>query len=616
VLFFWGVVGIFQDLFLPGLIFVYLLRYPKRHFEKFIAIIASSLVINYLLVFLLTACHIYIRPVVFILLIAEIGSIAWLYRFNLKQPIETFFSRLITQLGLLYAKGLRVFRKRDSESALAVCVRLLYVLFCLILAYIALNWIWKLFIWNLGSSFNSYDTVAEWNRWALDWAANQLPTGTWRYPQLLSSNWSLIYVLMGNTTIQFFAKSFMPLFTLFILLMMVDLAYQKRAPGYLLGTAISYLTLKKFLGGFLIEGLADMPAAFLAFAAVYLLILHQKERNEADSSRGTVLMAIIAAGAGVTKQVGVEFLGLYGLVFLLFYLLPQIRRDKRQGWKSLWISVGLVLLIVVPWYAYRQVLIGQGLENSEMGMIMDATTYTYRSADVALRFDAIRQNMGKYFYLFVLIIPFSFLMDPLTRGINFLIALPLFLSWGFLASYDFRNLSIALPILSMNSGLYIHLVMEKFFGIFKKIPFQRIRNWAAIALGVLLVFLMGYFFYPDELLYQRHSEAVMQTFSTTINQKLMDALKDESGDFVILTNYPLDYLPGMQNKKVATIFNDYDSYRYELSHKGVDYVLVPNYADQQILDDVHDRIQSGEFELVFQDDSWIPYEFVKVLPSK
>ena len=615
-MFFFGLIGIIQVLFIPGLIFVYLLRYPKRLSEKFIAIIASSLVINYLLVFLLTTCRIYIRPVIFALLVVEIGSITWLYKTNLRQPIEAFFSKLTTQLGILYAKGLRVFRKGDEESALGVCVRLLYGLVCLVLAYIALNWIWKLFIWNLGSSFNSYDTVAEWNRWALDWAANQMPTGTWRYPQLLSSNWSMIYVLMGNTTIQFFAKAFMPLFTLFILLMMVDLAYQKKNPGYLLGTAITYLTLKKFLGGFLIEGLADMPAAFLAFAAVYFLLLHQQDRNEADYSRGAVLMAIIAAGAGVTKQVGVEFLGLYGLVFLLFYLLPQIKRDKRQGWKSLWISVGLVLLIVVPWYAYRQVLIGLGLENSEMGMIMDATTYTYRLADVALRFDAIRQNMGKYFYLFVLIIPFSFLMDPLTRGINFLIALPLFLSWGFLASYDFRNLSIALPILSMSSGLYIQLVMDKLFGIFKKIPFQCICKGGAIGLVVLIVFLLGYFFYPNEFLFERHAEAVMQTFSTSINQKLVDSLKDESSDFTILTNYPLDYLPGMQSKKKSTLFNDYDSYRYDLSHNGVDYVLVPNYADQQILDDVHERLQSGEFQLVFQDDSWIPYQFVKVLSVK
>ena len=609
--FFFGIIGIIQVLFLPGLIFVLLLRFPQRRFEKFFAVIASSLVINYMVVFLLTVCRLYTRPVVLTLLAGEVLVLLWLRRDWLKQPIESAFQWVNTQLRGIFSHGLRFFERRRVESDLALFMRLVYSAICLVLAFVALNWIWKLFNWNLGSTFNSYDTVAEWNRWAMDWAANSLPSGTWRYPQLLSTNWSLIYVLMGSTTLQFFAKAFMPLFTLFILLMMVDLAVQKKNAGYLLGTTITYLTLKKFLGAFLIEGLADMPAAFLAFTALYLLILHHEELRDKDFTRGALLITGIAAGAGVTKQVGLEYSGLFCLLFFLYYLLPGFRCDSRRGWKTLWLSAGLVLLIVAPWYAYKQVLIGQGLENSEVSMIMDATVHTYSSSDVALRFMAIRQDMGKYFYLFALILPFLLAADPLTRGINLLIALPLFLSWGFLASYDFRNLSIALPILSMSSGLYIHLVMEKLFGIFKKIPFQRVRKGAAIGLVALIVFLLGYFIYPDEFLYERHTDAVMQTFSTAINQKLVDSLKDEAGDFTILTNYPLDYLPGMADCKKATLFNDYDSYRYEVAHKGVDYLLVPNYADQAILDDIEARLQSGEYTLVFQDDSWIPYQFIR-----
>ncbi len=609
---FFGSIGILQVLFLPGLIFVHFLQFPKRLVEKFLAIIATSLLMNYLLVFLLTALHIYTRPMVFVLLALEIGLLTWIYRDSLKQPNETIFHFLNSQFRSLYAKGRRVFRKDADESDLAVFVRLLYSIFCLVLAYIALNWIWKLFIWNLGSVFNSYDTVAEWNRWALDWAANRLPSGSWRYPQLLSANWSLIYVLMGSATLQFFAKAFMPLFTMFILLMLVDLGYQKKNLGYLLGAAITYLTLKKFLGTFLIEGLADMPAAFFSFAALYLLILHHQDDSGSDFWRVAVLMTVIAAGAGVTKQVGLEFLGLFCLVFLLFYLKPRIQQNKRQSWNVLWLSAGLIFIIVVPWYVYKQVLIWRGLENSEMAMIIDATTHTYRSSDLILRFDAIRQNMGKYFYLFALIIPFSSFLEPLMRGINLLIALPLFLSWAFMASYDFRNLSIALPLLSMSSGLNINLMIGKLFQIFKKIPFQRIRNEILVMLSVLLVFLLGYFIYPDEMLLESHNQAVMQTFSAAINQKLEHELQNEDSDFTILTNYPLDYLPGLQDKKVATIFNDYDSYRYELTHDGVDYVLVPNYADQQILDDIQQRLQAGEFTLIFEDDSWIPYQFVRV----
>jgi hypothetical protein len=269
---------------------------------------------------------------------------------------------------------------------------------------------------------------------------------------LLPTNWSLIYVLMGNTTLQFFAKSFMPLFTLFILGMILDLAYRKRNAGYLIGMAVTYLTLKKFIGAFLIEGLADMPCAFLAFSAVYFLINHPPHANEGKFEKATVLMMMAAAGTAVTKQVGVEFLGLFCLLYLLFYLKPVFGLDKRQGNRNFWLAVIIVLVIVAPWYGYKQVMIGRGVEKSEMGMIMQATEYTFRTSDVLTRFEDIRQSMGKYIYIFALIIPFTLFMDPLTRGINLIVALPLFLSWGFLASYDFRNLSIALPIFGMSTA--------------------------------------------------------------------------------------------------------------------------------------------------------------------
>jgi len=116
----------------------------------------------------------------------------------------------------------------------------------------------SLIIWNTGSVFESYDTIISWNKWAIDWANNSLPTSTWRYPQLLPANWSIIYVLMGTTTVQFFVKAMMPFFTLFILLMIIDLGFAKSNPGFFIGSAITYFVIKKFLGPFVIEGLADM----------------------------------------------------------------------------------------------------------------------------------------------------------------------------------------------------------------------------------------------------------------------------------------------------------------------------------------------------------------------
>jgi hypothetical protein len=523
------------------------------------ALISSSLVINYCLVLVLTVCRIYVRPIAILIFFGEIGTLCWIYRKQLTLTLDEILSGCIKKLRqFVHAVG-DILNKRKDESSLDAIIRGIYLICCLSLACMALNWIWKLFAWNLGSAFNSYDTVAEWNRWALDWADNELPTGTWRYPQLLPANWSLIYVLMGNTTLQFFAKSFMPLFTLFVLMMIIDLGWQEKNPGYLLGAAIAYLTLKKFLGTFLIEGLADMPCAFLAFTSLYFLKNHlpgmDTNWQSRQSEKGAVLIMLAAAGAGVTKQVGLEYLALFCLLFLLVYIRPVFLEDKRRGIRLLTIAVGITALVVAPWYIYKQVLIWRGVEKSEVDMIIQATEYSFRTSDIIQRFNSIRLSMGKYFYLFALIIPFSFYMEPFIRGANLLVALPLFMSWGIFASYDFRNLSPVLPIFALSTGLYFHLIAGKAFDIIRKIHLERVKCFFCLLAIVLLIFGAGSMLYPDEVLFNRHNQAVMQTFSPVINQKLEKALRGES-DFTILTNYPLDYLPGMEGKKAITAFND------------------------------------------------------------
>lgn len=616
-MFFLGIVGIFQALFFPGVLFISLIKFPKRSFVKFIAVVVSSLVLNYCLVLLLTTLHIYTRPVVFLLLFAEIVAIIWLNREAWNTSLGTYFDSFFSTVKGFVKKWVNFFRKSEDESTLKLLARIVYVGLCLILAYIALKWIVKLFLWNLGSTFNSYDTVAEWNKWAMDWAANMIPHSTWRYPQLLPTNWSIMYVIMGGTTLQFFAKSFMPLFTLFILLMMVDLGFQKKNTGYFLGAAIAYLTLKKFLGAFLIEGLADMPGAFLAFASVYFLMTFQDElknnnTGEKRKEMSTVLIAFAAGGTAVTKQVGLEYLVFFSIIFLLFFVKPLIHVNKHDAAKIFWLGFSLVFLIVVPWYLYRQIQIWGGVEKSEVTMIISATDHAFQSTDIPTRFLNIIRTMDKYFYLFALIVPFSFFVDPLLRALNLCLALPMFVSWAIFASYDFRNFAIILPVFAMSSGLNIQLVVDWLFKLFRKISFEKVKVKYVIIALLILIFALGYFVFPADLLLAKHSEQVMQTFSTAINQKLVDALGDEEGEYTILTNYPLDYLPDLNCDKISTLFNDYYAYQNDIENSGVDYLLIPNYADQQILDDISQKISSGEYELIFEDDSWIPYQFVKV----
>ena len=275
-----GILGILQVFFMPGIVLLRRNNHPTRPVAYTMGVISTSLVFNYCLVFLATALHMYSRVLLSLVIACEFGLIIWQYRKALNIPIDHWLEKIRKAGAAALNKWAGFFQSTSETSSLYFFIKILYVCLCLILAYLSLNWILKLFIWNLGSVFNSYDTVAIWNRWAIDWANNLLPKSTWRYPQLLPTNWSIIYVLMGDTSIQFFAKAIMPLFTFFILLMIVDLGFAKKNTGFFIGAAITYLALKKFLGPFVIEGLADLPTAFLALSLLFVVLQDPRLQNK------------------------------------------------------------------------------------------------------------------------------------------------------------------------------------------------------------------------------------------------------------------------------------------------------------------------------------------------
>lgn len=615
-MFFRGIIGIFQVLFLPGLILCRATGFKSRWLARLIVVVITSLVFNYCLVFFLTAFHLYSRLSLGIILFCEILVLIWQYRNELNQPIGFWLEKNRNFWSEKSTEWRKIFQSEKEGSILNRYLKILYIVLCLILAYISLNWICKLFVWNLGSVFNSYDTIAHWNKWALDWTNNTLPKSTWRYPQLLPANWSVLFVLVGDPSIQFFAQAIMPLFAFFILIMIVDLGFAKKNPGFFLGAAITYLTFKKFLGSFLIEGLADLPSAFFAFSAVYLLFIFQVDnRPLARKTNYGLFIAVAAGGCAVTKQVGLVFLLLFCILYFLFYARPLLTADRQSAKKVLSISLIILFVIVFPWYAYKQVLIWRGIEKSEVQMIVGATQYAYNFVGFNDQLVAVGKSLGKYLYLLIFLIPMTFFMDPLLRSINIFLVFPLFISWGLFASYDFRNLSIALPFFSISAGLSIQYLVDRVFELFKKIPFSQISGKILLILLIILIFLAGKFEFPNELLAKKQEEGAMNAFAPSINQKVIDMVKMDEGNFSIITNYPLENLPGMEGKKVGILFNDYEDYRYTLKNSGAGtlYLLVPGYAQENIMNEIWEKINNGDYLLMFEDETWIPYLFVKVI---
>ena len=96
---------------------------------------------------------------------------------------------------------------------------------------------------HAGDIFQQWDAVVFVEPLVQDWAGNRLPRTTAEYPQLLPCNMSLSYVFLQDASIWFFAKGFMFLFCLLLLLGMFDLAGQTGQAGYALGVCLTYALL-------------------------------------------------------------------------------------------------------------------------------------------------------------------------------------------------------------------------------------------------------------------------------------------------------------------------------------------------------------------------------------
>ncbi len=610
-----GILGVIQAFILPGLILVKIINFKSRLIPHLISIVSTSLIINYCLVFLLTIFRFYTHPIMLILFSGEVILAAWLYWVDLNKPVEFLLQKLRKKL-IEFADGWKKYlREENIKSGFHFFLRLIYLTACIGLAYVALNWIVRLFTWNLGSVFDSYDTIVSWNKWAIAWANNTLPVSTWRYPQLLPTTWSIFYVLMGDTSIQMFGQGIMPLFTLFILIMMIDLSISKRNAGFLIAAAIAYLTLKKFLGSYLIEGFADMPVAFFAFSAVYLLMeLNSAVRKISDRKIYETLIAVTAAGAAITKQIGLLFLLLFSLVYFTFIIWPMLKQGWHKYWRYLLMILLLVLLIVLPWYLYKQVMIWQGMEKSEVELIVGHTERYYQSAGIISRLSEVAGLMEKYFYLLILIIPISFCLEPVIRAIVYLIMLPLIISWGYLASYDFRNLAIFFPLFAVTGGLSIDFLVNRFLQLIPTHFTKKMdMKWVIFVISVILI-LTGIMLISDQKLKLHQNEQALNTFSPTLNRKILEIVEQHPQDYTIITSYPLMNLPGLTGRKISFLFDNYNDYQLTLSRLEANhaYLLIPKYAEKNIMEDVNNKLESGQFNLIFEDDSWIPYLFIEM----
>jgi hypothetical protein len=510
-----GLIAILQVTLLPGLIVLRFLN-VQGFLLKSILAFALSLTLNYELVFLLTITGCYTRSAMSAVIVVEFLMLGW---FLIR---DCGFSRRIRLTFLPW----RI--KNQPPSFLFVHSLLLALAF-----YSFVLLLFALYNENPGV-FRLDDDVLSWNRWAIDWFHNNLPSRTWEYPQLLPTNWSITYILIGSEEVQLFAKAVMALFPVGILLIFYD-AYQRfRFLGALAGIVFcTYFFLRVFGGPLLGSGYADIPVAFFAALTFYLLYLYSRDAINLKDALWSV--AIVASGAVLTKQAGlfVVFVALPTLIMLIRPGNAENVSLKRRKSLSLFYATAIIILLVAPWYVMKGFDIIKGRDQSNIRYVMHEVHPEKNLLKRALT-AAVDLNNELGLPHTVLAGLFLLLILSLRTGIGrasvALIGLPYYLIWSFFFSYETRNLALSVPFFSLAAGeglcqIVGFVTRNRAKESMPSLPYTlEIPSGASLIVVVSFIAILASLShrYPSERLIEITHEMTMNVGNRAFNQKLYE----------------------------------------------------------------------------------------------
>ncbi len=431
-----GLLAVIQNIFLPGILILYAFKIKTQStIQKWIYVFALSLFSNYALVTILVVLKIYLREIMLCIVIIEIIVLTVLI---VKKKI--IVSNTYSIDNLLFS-----FRSFIIQNRLSIKLLILGSLIVILFYF-------SLFISNIGSIFYFVDTVnnIHWNTWAIDFSNNIFPQHSSHFPQLVPSNWSISYLLIGEPNVHFFPKSFMPLFLFGNLLMFLDLAFDRKNYVFLIALIIYGLFAPIIYNlVFIADGNGDLPVSFFAFLSFYAYLKADKEKFQLKEYIIIFLFASTAAGA--------KLAGFYVFFFMsivcLYYLLKNFKSLSKNNVWILIVSVILILSINLFWYFIKPEVMAGGLHQPEW--LADGYLNILKNALHMLYY-----NWGlPVLAFFILTFLFSLFVKE-SRYITIFFVIPPLILWMFKYSSDFRNLSFVVPFMSYASAYGLSKILE------------------------------------------------------------------------------------------------------------------------------------------------------------
>ena len=421
LLVFLGFLSLLQLTILPGFLCLRALRLQTQGFlQPLLYTFGLSLLANYLLVYALTGAHIYSTPVFYWVLILEGAAYVRLlargdlgvYAVPSKETLDRYRQPWVWLVAL---------------PALAALLGLAYLCY-----------------WNFGSVFIRGDDIVSWDRWAVEWSQNRFSDGSGYYPQLFPMNWSIPYIMMQNVDLKMFAKAIMPLFSLGIALLFLDLFQKSGEAAWLLGLSCYAVLLNYlFVPGFIASGYVEIANAFFAFLTYYACV--QAAEGPPDRSGRALLLVIAFASTTLLVKQG----GVYIFIWAFCWLAARCaRRAPGASWRLAAFAL-LLALALNWWFVMRQWGMLRGLETNNLAYltrdIHAGRTYGQRWTFALHMLEVVRSpGLERLFWVAAV----STLLSVFHRRGRFVlltIAAPFYILWALLFSYEPRTLAMELP---------------------------------------------------------------------------------------------------------------------------------------------------------------------------
>lgn len=531
-----GILSLIQIGVIPGLLITAQIK-SLSPYDRTLLVLPLSCIANYFLVVSLTILGAYTQTALIFVLMVEIFALIFYANRNL--------------LRNSYAIDLRALvgkEKVQNNTIRWIAISLLFFFTILIFK-------------QIGTVFTGADVVVNWNRWAIDWFNGISPRSTSHYPQMLPVLYSITYQFIGTAEVELFAKLVPVFFTIMLMLTFLRMAslHTKNNTLYLLALILFWTMFSRMESSqSAFSGYADIPLAYFVLVAIFIFSLARADLDQINSGRSLgdtgqnksnagyfVLSVVIIAGGALTKH---SALFLAAVMPVAWYFHFRNTTTLRQ----ILIAYLLMLVIAGHWFIYKQIQIYSGADSSNLQYLSEIVSLPW----YAKLWNGIAMVSSKISWLWIPIFVAG-LFTPLGRAHAAWIFIPFFILWAIFASYDYRNLILALPSLAfiLASGMY---KLHEYFN--KTQAGSRIYRGTAKAVLLLLftasIYILGTPKISSDLIAFNNSAKRAIGVPEFNAQLYAFFMANPEPARIASTYYALSHLPGLKDRDLPASCND------------------------------------------------------------